>query len=90
MRVILILVILETTNVKVTTKGQVTIPQEIRNRLGIRPGSEVTFTIDGDGARLRPAEGEASPGRRLVDHMRGFCASTMTTDEVLALTRGDS
>ena len=36
---------------KVTTKGQVTIPQDIREQLGIYPGSEVEFIIDGNSVR---------------------------------------
>jgi antitoxin PrlF len=41
----------------VTSKGQVTIPVEIRNRLGIEPGSRLVFVIDDDGrVALRVAE----------------------------------
>ena len=37
----------------VTMKGQVTIPKEVRDRLGIRPGDRVEFVLDRDGARVR-------------------------------------
>lgn len=37
----------------VTTKGQVTIPKELREKLGIKPGSEVDFVAGSDGIRLR-------------------------------------
>jgi AbrB family looped-hinge helix DNA binding protein len=37
----------------VTTKGQVTIPIEIREALGIEPHDKVEFVLDGNGARLR-------------------------------------
>lgn len=40
---------------RVTTKGQVTIPQEIRNRLGLLPNTEVEFELAGDHARIRKA-----------------------------------
>jgi AbrB family looped-hinge helix DNA binding protein len=40
---------------KVTTKGQVTIPQEIRDRLGIHPGSTVEFSVEGDVVSVRKA-----------------------------------
>jgi len=38
----------------VTSKGQVTIPVEIRRRLGLGPGDKVAFVFDGDEVRLRP------------------------------------
>lgn len=72
---------------RVTSKGQVTIPQDVRRRLGVEPGSEVDFVVDDDAVRLvRRAEGG---GAELVRQMRQP-RLTMTTDEILALTRGDS
>lgn len=72
---------------RVTSKGQVTIPRDIRRRLGIEPGSEVAFELDGDGARLvRRASGD---GRALVEQMRGRATTRMSTDEIMALTRGE-
>jgi antitoxin PrlF len=72
---------------RVTTKGQVTIPQKIRERLGITPGSEVDFELDDAGARLvRVTPGE---GRTLVTRMRGRATVAMSTEEIMALTRGD-
>ena len=41
---------------RVTSKGQVTIPLELRRKLGLAAGSEVTFEWDGHGARIRKAE----------------------------------
>ena len=38
-----------------TQKGQVTIPREIRSRLGLKPKDRVIFELDGDSARLKPA-----------------------------------
>lgn len=74
---------------RVTSKGQVTIPIEIRERLGIFPGSEVEFELDGDSARLRKA-GESGRGAALVAHLRGHLKdSGWTTDELMALTRGE-
>jgi AbrB family looped-hinge helix DNA binding protein len=72
---------------RVTSKGQVTIPQDVRRRLGIDAGSEVDFVVEGDAVRLvRRAEGR---GADLVQRMRGRRLS-MTTDEIMALTRGES
>ncbi|HEY5857278.1 MAG TPA: AbrB/MazE/SpoVT family DNA-binding domain-containing protein [Aldersonia sp.] len=71
---------------RVTSKGQVTIPQDVRRRLGIEPGSEVDFEVDDDAVRLvRRTE---CGGAALVARMRGR-RLTMSTDEIMALTRGD-
>lgn len=70
---------------RVTQKGQVTIPLEVRRALGIEPGSDVDFLLDTDGARLvvdrERAEGE-------IARMRGAGDPELTTEEILALSRG--
>jgi len=71
---------------KVTTKGQVTIPQEIRDRLGIHPGSTVEFDVRGDGVTMRKSP-ESGRGRNVVGRMRGAATASFTTDEIMALTR---
>jgi AbrB family looped-hinge helix DNA binding protein len=72
---------------RVTSKGQVTIPYKVRQQLGIRPGSEVDFQLDDRGARLiRVCDGE---GRDLARRMRGRATVAMSTEEIMALTRGD-
>ena len=47
---------------RLTTKGQITIPQDIRERLGLLPHTEVEFEIDGDAVRIRPARRSTSAG----------------------------
>ncbi|MBI5016618.1 MAG: AbrB/MazE/SpoVT family DNA-binding domain-containing protein [Deltaproteobacteria bacterium] len=74
---------------RITSKGQVTIPQELRDQLGFVPGSEVTFIPEGNTLRVVKQEGPAGRGRSLVDRLRGKATVSMTTDEILALTRGD-
>lgn len=74
---------------KITSKGQVTIPQDVRERHGLLPGTEVRFVDDGDQVRLVKAEGEPMRGRALVERMRGRAKTRLTTDEIMALTRGD-
>ena len=69
---------------RVTQKGQVTIPLEVREALGIRPGSDVRFEVDGDGARLKVGVDDA---RQAVAAMRGAGDVDLSTDEILALTR---
>jgi len=78
---------------QVTSKGQVTIPQEIRNRLGLLPHTKVEFELAGDHARIRKARrppGEATRGRLAVELLRGTADTRMSTDEILALTRGET
>jgi len=75
-----------------TTKGQVTIPLEIRRKLALLPGTRVVFDIVGHSVRIRKAD-EQSRGAALIARMRevGRRAgrSRMTTDEIMALTRGE-
>jgi AbrB family looped-hinge helix DNA binding protein len=71
-----------------TSKGQVTIPQEIRERFGLLPQTEVEFEVTQRGVLIKKAEGRRSRGRAVVDHLRGRGDIRMTTDEILALTRG--
>jgi AbrB family looped-hinge helix DNA binding protein len=73
---------------RLTSKGQVTIPIEIRERLGLHPGSLVQCSVDGDAVRItRAPEGEGR-GRTLVARLRGSAGPGPSTDEIMALTRG--
>jgi len=74
---------------RVTTKGQVTIPVEVRERLGIRPGTEVNFEVEGNTARMIPVRKVSNRGRKIVELMRGKGTVNMTTDEIMVLTRGE-
>jgi AbrB family looped-hinge helix DNA binding protein len=76
---------------RLTTKGQVTIPLPIRMKLGLMPWTEVEFELDGDAVRIRKKRGAAGRGQRLLDAMRRAPRPKpgMTTDELMALTRGD-
>ena len=74
---------------RITSKGQVTIPQEIREKLGLLPHTEVIFEIEGAAVRIRKVgKREAGRGRRLVERLRGRAGIRMSTDEIMALTRG--
>ena len=77
---------------KITTKGQVTIPVEIREKLGLLPNSEVEFEVVGQVVRMRKVRRAKEAGRRgksIVQRLRGRGSVRMTTDEILALTRGE-
>ena len=74
---------------RLTEKGQVTIPIDVRERLGLQPGDDVTFTMEGRSARLARTPGGRHRGRRVVQALRGRGDVALTTDEIMALTRGD-
>jgi AbrB family looped-hinge helix DNA binding protein len=69
---------------RVTQKGQVTIPLPVREALGIHPGTEVRFELDRKGARLVTG---AERAQKQVAAMRGAGDVALSTDEILALTR---
>ncbi len=74
---------------KLTSKGQVTIPRDVRQMLGLFPHSEVEFVIEGNNVILRKADSKEPRGKRLVDALRGKATVRMSTDEIMALTRGE-
>lgn len=74
---------------RITSKGQVTIPQEIRERAGLLPHTEVEFVYDGKTVQIVPADRKRlSRGARIVEHMRGRLSKRgLTTDQLMAMTR---
>lgn len=80
---------------RITRKGQVTIPGPLRRRAGLLPGTEVEFVEDERGILLRLS----LPGRRVsqrereigdaLERLRGSATIKMTTEEIMALTRGE-
>ena len=77
---------------RITSKGQVTIPQAIRERLGLLPNTEVEFDVIGDAARIRPAgrKRRMSRGDIIVAHLRGRGGRRHgSTDELMKLLRSE-
>jgi bifunctional DNA-binding transcriptional regulator/antitoxin component of YhaV-PrlF toxin-antitoxin module len=72
---------------RITTKGQVTIPLDVRERLGFLPHTDVQFRVEGHVAVLEKRPGADRRGTELIRRMRGTGTVKMTTDEILALTR---
>ena len=72
----------------VTSKGQVTIPKPIRDRLGIKPGNAVAFELAPDGRIVLVKIGGVPPHSRF-SALRGCAGAGLTTDEIMALTRGE-
>ena len=74
---------------RITSKGQVTIPQHIRERYGLLPHTEVEFVEDAGTVMICKAEGGNAQAREWVRRYRGSLKSGMTTDELMRLTRGE-
>jgi AbrB family looped-hinge helix DNA binding protein len=71
----------------ITTKGQVTIPKVVREFLGLQPGSKVTFRRTEDGrVEIIPEHSSAPPSRFAA--LRGHARTELSTDDIMALTRG--
>ena len=78
---------------QVTSKGQVTIPLEIRKRLGLLPHTSVEFELAGDHAHIRKARSQpdaSDRGRLAVAALRGTADVRLSTDQIMALTRGET
>jgi AbrB family looped-hinge helix DNA binding protein len=76
---------------RITSKGQVTIPIEIREKTGLLPGTEVDVELDGGTVRIVRAANprRATRGEEIVRRLRGSATVKMSTDEIMALTRGE-
>jgi AbrB family looped-hinge helix DNA binding protein len=73
---------------RVTDKGQVTIPIGIRRKTGLLPNTDVEFVVSGKRVILRKS-GKARRGRSLVAAMRGRATKRLSTRQIMALTRGE-
>ncbi|AOO81039.1 AbrB/MazE/SpoVT family DNA-binding domain-containing protein [Bosea vaviloviae] len=76
---------------RITSKGQVTIPADIREKAGLLPDTEVDFEFDGKVVRIMRAKSRNKAGRgdKLIAHMRGRGDVAMSTAAIMALTRDD-
>lgn len=72
----------------VTTKGQVTIPKPVRDLLGIVPGSKVEFHRTADGSVVLVRADKKRQASRFAK-LRGHAGGGLSTDAILALTRGE-
>ena len=74
---------------RITSKGQVTIPADIRERAGLLPHSEVDFEYDGKAVRIVRARRPKKDGRgaRVIAHLQGRGDVSMSTDAIMTLTR---
>jgi AbrB family looped-hinge helix DNA binding protein len=77
--------------VKITSKGQVTIPKEIRDEFGLLPGTEIEFVQESGKIEVRRLAGGRSRGDEIVERLRGVSGGDiqMSTEEIMRLTRGE-
>jgi len=77
---------------RITSKGQVTIPQAVREQTGLLPNTDVEFVVESGAVRIVKAGSRRrrSRGAEAVRRLRdGNGRVRMTTDEIMALTRGE-
>jgi antitoxin PrlF len=76
---------------RITSKGQVTIPKWLRDELGFLPGTEVEFFEDGSEIRIRKLSGGHNRGKEIVEHLRKASGGTnrLSTEEIMRMTRGE-
>jgi antitoxin PrlF len=72
---------------RITSKGQVTIPQNVREQMGFLANTEVKFFVSGDKVFLQRAENDEGRGKDLINCMKGRATKALRTDEILAMTR---
>jgi len=81
--------IAEYRSMRITSKGQVTIPQEIREQCGLLPHTQVRFLVEGGRVLIEKEPAEGSPGSEGLQRLRRARLRTrLSTDELLALSRG--
>jgi len=74
---------------RVTDKGQVTIPIRVRRKTGLLPNTDVEFVVSGKDVILRKSAKTRRRGAKLVAAMRGRATGRLSTNDIMALTRGD-
>ena len=74
---------------KVGESGQITIPRDIRDELGLTPGTEVEICTREGEMVVRPSGDPQARMRAWIDQVRGSAKPGFTTDEIMSLTRGE-
>ena len=74
---------------QITSKGQVTIPMVIREKFGFLPHTEIEFHIQDDRVYLQKMSKKSKRAQVIIEAMSGRGMGKMTTDEIMAMTRGE-
>jgi AbrB family looped-hinge helix DNA binding protein len=77
--------------VRITSKGQVTIPKDLRDEFGLLPGTEVEFVAEEGEIRVRKIPGGNNRGKEIVERLRraGGGKYRLSTEEIMRMTRGE-
>ncbi|WP_397474103.1 AbrB/MazE/SpoVT family DNA-binding domain-containing protein [Pusillimonas sp.] len=70
-----------------TSKGQVTIPKSVRDLLGLHPGAEIGFEIANDGRVYLQHKASGIEPQSRFRKLRGSAKGSMSTDQIMQLTR---
>jgi len=57
---------------KITSKGQITLPREVRHALGVKPGDKVVFEREGENVCVRPVRKQS-----VFEKYRGIGGSSL-------------
>ncbi|HMI80423.1 MAG TPA: AbrB/MazE/SpoVT family DNA-binding domain-containing protein [Solirubrobacterales bacterium] len=76
---------------RITSKGQVTIPKELRDEFGFLPGTEVEFVAERGQIEIRKLKGAQARGQKIVEDLKRASGGDikMSTEEIMRLTRGE-
>lgn len=74
---------------RLNSKGQVTIPADVRQRHGLHPGDEVDVIEVDDTLQIQRRTDTLTRGERATRRLRGAATTTLSTDEILALLRDE-
>ena len=75
---------------KITSKGQVTIPQTVRDRCALLPGTEIDFTVRGDEVVISKRDQSETRIEGWLQDLIGSADAGLTTDEIMEMTRGEN
>lgn len=77
---------------RITEKGQVTIPKAVRDAAGLMPGTDVAFVVEDGEVKIRKATdgSKRTRGQELVAQLRGMRRGGRSADEIIAEMRGPS
>jgi bifunctional DNA-binding transcriptional regulator/antitoxin component of YhaV-PrlF toxin-antitoxin module len=74
---------------RISADGFIEIPEEIRRRLNLTPDVEIEFEVVGNTLKLRKAAIKTPTRKDWIERMSGAANTGMTTDEIMAMTRGE-
>jgi len=75
---------------KITSKGQVTIPQTVRERCSLLPGTEIDFTVRGEEVVISKRDQADERPEEWIRALIGSADAGLTTDEIMEMTRGEN